>query len=477
MQDISFSQLANLLPKQKQALDIMMLCKYLLYGGAASGGKSYFLRWAALYLVMYYCAKYNLTGVRVGLFCEDYPALNERQLSKIPYEFPSYLGILNKQSHEFRLNPEYGGGVIAFRNLDDPSKYLSSEFAAILVDEASKNVRETFDFLVMRMRWPGIPDTKFIGATNPGGPGHGWIKKLWIDKDFTDEQLDPSEFQFVQAKYTDNSHIDASYAKQLNSLPEQMRRAYMEGDWDVFKGQFFSEFRREFHVIEPFNTPEDKAWFDSLPTYCGLDYGYNAPSAVVWGKYHDETWYIYRELYQNGLTYEELRDKIMSIEIPDRIFADPSIWAKKDSPTSGADRMTLPVGTGENIQRLVVKPAMNDRVIGWTIIKQSLKVKKIKIFSTCKDLIRTIPIQVYDERNGHMEDLDTTGDDHIVDALRYLIATHKHIIPQKEVFTYNVLHGTPKVIREKTADEELDALFASPDSTSSQLDPWQKTSR
>lgn len=408
-----FAEIAKFQPAQMAFKKAVFDNDYILYGGAAGGGKSYALRWMAVGLLMYFFKKTQQQGIRVGLFCENYPALRDRQLSKITFEFPDWLGRLNKQEHEFVLADEYGSGVIAFRNLDDPSKYLSSEFAAILIDELTKNTRDVFDFLRMRLRWPGIFETKFIGATNPGGAGHGWVKKLWVNRDFTGEDFGVSRFAFVPAKFTDNEHIDKSYAITLNSLPDNMRRAYMDGDWDVFKGQFFPEFRRDRHVIQPFADMGTVQLFGSLPTICGLDYGYNAPSCVLWAKYHDNTFYVYRELYKNGLTFEELRHEIDRIERPSIIYADPAVWAKKDSPTSGADKM----------KPLPLKPAMNDRVIGWNIVKQCLKTDTLKIYNTCANLCRTIPEMVYDDIKT--EDMNTDGDDHAVDALRYLIVTHK----------------------------------------------------
>ena len=364
----------------------------------------------------------------MGLFCEDYPALKDRQISKIPFEFPPWLGTLNKGEHDFVLAPAYGGGIISFRNLDDVAKYLSAEFADIFVDELTRNTRETFDFLITRLRWAGIEDSKFVAGTNPGQVGHGWVKKLWIDKDFSSEKLNPDDFGMVKALPTDNPYLPTSYiANTLENLPDQLRRAYKEGDWDIFAGQFFTEFRRDLHVIEPFTDEKTLAWFNALPTYCGLDYGYNAQSAVVWAKFYDETWYVYRELYERELTFEQLRDKITDIEEPALIFADPAIWAKKDSPTSGAEKM----------RPLLLKPAANDRVLGWIALKQLFKGNKVKIFSTCTNLIRTIPLQVYNERaESRAEDLDTLGEDHIVDSLRYLVFSFKNIKPQQKPFTY-----------------------------------------
>lgn len=319
IEDIKFSTLAGFQPKQLEAKDVVKTHKYILYGGSAGGGKSYWLRWMGLYLLMYYYAKYDIKGIRVGLFCEDYPALRERHLSKIPYEFPSWLGELNRSEHEFRLKDEFGGGVLAFRNLDDPSKYLSSEFASELVDELTKNKRETFDFLTLRLRWPGIPDTKFLAATNPGEIGHGWVKKLWINKDFSGESYDPLEFKFIKAMYLDNRFIESSYEKQLNALPDTLRRAYKDGDWDIFAGQYFTEFRRDIHVCEPFEIPK------TFQKFGGIDYGYTAPSAVVWCAYDKafDTIYVYNELYRKGLTYSDLAKEIKAIENV-QFFADPS---------------------------------------------------------------------------------------------------------------------------------------------------------
>jgi len=362
---------------------------------------------------MYFFAKYGIKGVRVGLFCEDYPALKERHLSKIPYEFPEWLGSLNKADHEFRLADIYGGGVIAFRNLDDPSKYLSSEFAAVLVDELTKNKREVFDFLNMRMRWPGIPDTKFIGATNPGEIGHGWVKKLWINKNFKDEKFSPDDFKFIQARYTDNKYIDKSYEKQLDSLPETLRRAYKDGDWDIFAGQYFTEFSRDMHVCQPFPVPEH------FQRFAGLDYGYTAPSAVVWCAYDKafDTVYVYDELYATGLTYKDLAYRLKDKKVT--YYADPSIWAKKDKPQTGYTEMT---SEGIDLMR-----GNNDRIAGANLIREKLKVfdgkTRLRIFSDCKELIRTLPELVHDKNK--VEDVDSDGEDHLFDALKYALATFR----------------------------------------------------
>ena len=135
---ITWDALAHFTERQKEAERAVEKYKYILFGGAMGGGKSYWLRWMLVRLLMQF-AKEGKRGVRVGLFCEDYPALQDRHLSKVKTEFPTYLGTFNTHDKEFTLAPCYGGGVICFRNLDDTSKYQSSEFAVIAVDELTKN--------------------------------------------------------------------------------------------------------------------------------------------------------------------------------------------------------------------------------------------------------------------------------------------------------------------------------------------------
>lgn len=227
-----FSELTGFFEKQRVALDATKKWKYTLFGGSVGSGKSYWIRWTAVYWLMRYFAKYNLRGVRAGVFCEDYPALNDRHLTKIRYEFPSWLGDYNESKKEFTLKPKWGSGIIAFRNLDEPAKYLSVEFAVIAIDEVNRNPKSTFDMLRSRHRWPGIPDVRFFAACNP--LGEAWVKNMWVKRLFPPEEREQYEFVYVPALPTDNPHLSPEYYKGLESLPEMQRKAYLEGDWDAF---------------------------------------------------------------------------------------------------------------------------------------------------------------------------------------------------------------------------------------------------
>lgn len=229
---LKFSELAHFLPKQAVAQEASKKFKFLLYGGSLGSGKSYWLRWMMVYWLMKMYAKHNLKGIRAGLFCEDYPSLEDRHLSKVKYEFPAWLGTYNQQRHEFTLAPEYGSGVIAFRNLDDPEKYLSVEFAVMGVDEINRNSVVTFRELRKRLRWAGIKEVRFLAACNP--IGEAWVKNWWVKRLFPPEENEQYEFGFVPALPTDNPYLDESYYKSLESLPEAQRKAFLEGNWDAF---------------------------------------------------------------------------------------------------------------------------------------------------------------------------------------------------------------------------------------------------
>lgn len=406
--------------RQRQFMNRVGKYRYVLFGGSSGPGKSYALRWTLVWLLTRWFAKGH-RNVRVGLFCEDYPALKERHLSKVEIEFPDWLGKMRSADHEYKLNPEYGGGVIAFRNLDDPSKYLSSEFAAIAVDELTKNDLNTFNFLRMRLRWPEVEDTRFMAATNPGGKGHGWVKGFWIDKCFPEEMLDISkEFAFVPALPTDNPHLPKSYIDGLKSLPEHLRKAYLEGSWDIFEGQAFSEWDYNRHTVEPFAIPPSWMRFRSM------DWGFSKPYAVYWHAVdEDGCIYTYRELYgcRDGMpdvgtqeTADAVASKVEQLEKGEPIsygVADPAIWSKTGVGPSIAEEFT----------RLGVHwmPADNARLAGWNQVHKRLRDGSWKVFRTCRHLIRTLPSLTFDPFK--VEDVNTREEDHAADSARYGLMT------------------------------------------------------
>jgi phage terminase large subunit len=410
--------------RQLDAIACGALYDRVLYGGAAGGGKSYMLRWGAIRENIRCAKQYGVKGIRFGVFCKTYPELEDRQLSKVRLEVPKWLGKLNEQRHELRLNDKYGGGVICFRNLDNPQSYLSAEFGKAYFEEQTTAEEDKYDFIGSRLRWPGVPayENTALGATNPGGIGHAWCKRRWIDGHLTQRER-TKRYAFIPAKALDNPHLPDGYYDNLRSLPEKLARAYADGCWDVFEGQYFVEWDSQIHVVRPFQIP--KQWV----RFRAMDYGFAAPAAVGWWAVNP--WYnqliCYRELYVTQHNPEMLAKRILAMTPADEEIAytviDPACWANTAGKGSVADDLMT--------HGLACMPGDNNREAGWFRVRQYLQpfevligqqtrnVARMAFFSTCTNHIRTIPALIHDEHRP--EDVDTDGDDHCGDETRYAV--------------------------------------------------------
>jgi phage terminase large subunit len=439
---MKISELINPTDRQRECLKALRSFRFVLYGGAMGGGKSYLLRWWCVLQCVYYFVRYGVRNVRVGLFSEDYPTLIDRQISKIKFEFPGWLGKISESRTEgfnFKLCDALGGGTIAFRNLDDPSKFNSAEFASIAVEELTKNKEDVFHELRKRMRWPGIPDsdTRFLGATNPGGPGHGWVKRFWLDRDLPIEMASIApQFAYVQSKAQDNPHLSEGYYQSLLTLPSEMAKAYAEGDWDLFAGQYFTEFRKEIHVVEPFEIP----WYWKIDR--GGDWGEANPCAYLWRATDPEGWeYIIGEVYGAGMKVPEQAAKIKEFEAGKSNIRKIGVLDGACFDATGRDRSIAQQFADCGVLWVAsVKSGDKGRIAhGANALRTKLaytkdasgkviRPPKTRFFSTCKNLIRTIPTLVHDEHRPE----NYLGEEHAVDAWRYLEVGPSRIPEQPE---------------------------------------------
>lgn len=438
--------LANFTPRQMEAIDHLDSgrIKFLLYGGAMGGGKSRFLRWyGPRFLIDLYQRK-GLKNVTIMLACEDYPSLKDRHLSRIGMEFPQWLG-QSYQDHKaygrcFILPPDLGSGVMCFRNLDDPSKYQSAEFALIMVDELTKNEIETFDFLRNRLRWPGLEDIEcpFIGATNPGGKGHGWVKQFWISREFPPEFIKPldfrSQFAYVPARASDNPHLPASYWATLSTLPLHLRKAFRDGDWSVFVGQAFQEWSAIAHVVEPFPIP---LW---ARLYMTFDWGHGKPFSIGWwwedpdnGRlFRFDEWYGWSNTPDSGLRLSDSaiaegiieREKSMGISDQAMVrLSGPDCFSKRPNYYGvGQGDSTAEVFAGHGIflrmgdpSRILKKRQFHERL---RLRPEDGGLPMVRIYDTCVQFIRTIPDLVVSKLDP--EDIDTKTEDHCYDEAAHV---------------------------------------------------------
>lgn len=299
MTAFNFSELCGFSEKQWIATDTADAHKYTLFGGSRGPGKSYWLRWYHVRRLLRWAAMGH-RNVSVMLACEDYPSLKDRHMSKIATEFPLWLGQLRETKEKglgFHLYPQYGGGSILLRNLDDPTKFMSAEFAGIGIDELTKNPVSTFDVLRGSLRWAGIADTYFVGATNPAA---NWVRNYWIEGDFP-APLQPhaSDFAFVPALPTDNPHLDPSYWQMLETLSGPLREAWLHGDWyAAVEGLVYDTFNAD-NIVDTEPDPE-------RPFEIAIDDGYIDPRATLFiQKQANGDILVFDELYETKTLEEE----------------------------------------------------------------------------------------------------------------------------------------------------------------------------
>jgi len=438
--NFKLSELVNPSPKQREFLEAVKTHRFTLFGGAAGGGKSYILRWWLVVFLIAAYRVYGLRGVQVGLFCEDYPTLKDRQISKIDKEFPRWLGSLKETKAEglrFKLSPDLGGGMILLRNLDDPGKYDSSEFAAIGVEELTKNPKKVFDELRKRLRWVGFPEGfvfPFAAGANPGGIGHAWVKALFILLQMPAELAGREhEFAFIPAKSSDNPHLPKTYyADNLATLPAKMRKAYAEGSWDEFAGQYFDLFSEQRNVIRAELIGIEKWW----PKWISMDWGFEHPFCIHWHtRAPDGRVYTYREYSTNHLSEPTIAAEIVARSGGEQIDAFFLSWDAFGPSKKRASQKTIAQEMGEVIAAAVKADRLKDpedrigtslplpikaddeRIGGWRLMYTMLERQTWWISSACPKLIECLPTLTRDEKK--VEDVAKRDGDDPGDCARY----------------------------------------------------------
>ena len=275
----------------------------VLYGGAAGGGKSFAMLVDPLRFM-------HIKEHRALLLRKSMPELREL-IDKSRELYPkAFIGAKFREVEKIWKFPS--GATLEFGYLDrdaDVYRYQGQSYTWIGIDELTQYPTEfPLQYLQSRLRTTNKNIQCFIRCTaNPGGVGGSWVKKRYLDpsppnESFTGE--DKITRKFIPARLDDNPYLaeDGKYEQMLESLPSVQKKQLLDGNWDVSEGAAFTEFEYDKHCIAPFAIP--KTW----ERIKGIDYGYAAESAVIWGALdpQDETLIIYRELYQKGLTGQAL---------------------------------------------------------------------------------------------------------------------------------------------------------------------------
>nr|DAK03222.1 MAG TPA: Large subunit terminase [Caudoviricetes sp.] len=412
----------------KQTLFLRDKHRHIAYGGARGGGKSWAVRTKAKLLAFRY------PGIKILIVRKTYKELQNNHIEQLTAELAGFAKY-NRSDKMFRFP---NGSTISFgycANEGDLGQYQGAEYDVVFIDEAGQLQESWIRKINLCVRGTnGFPKRTYY-TLNPGGPGHAYFKRVFVDRNFNPDER-PDDYFFIQAKVEDNKALmdtQPDYLRELENLPPTLRAAWKDGRWDVYEGQFFEDFRdvpehykdrRWTHVIEPFEIPD--GW-----TICrSYDFGYGKPfSCAWWAVDYDGTIYRIMELYGCTRTPNEgvkwTPDKQFE-EIHKTEVQHP--WLKGKNIIGVADPAIWDASRGESVADTAARygvfftPGDNERIAGWMQCHYRLQFDedgypRMYVFSTCRAFIRTIPTLIYDEHRA--EDLDTKMEDHVADEWRY----------------------------------------------------------
>ena len=426
----------------------------VLYGGAAGGGKTYSL----IIDPLRYCNNPNTNALILRRTNDELREIIHKSQEMYPKVFAGAKWQERKSQWTFP-----SGARIWMTYLEqekDVLRYQGQAFTYIGFDELTQYPTSyAWDYLRSRLRTADSSLPVFMrGTTNPGGPGHHWVKKMFIDpspanksfwatdittgktlkypKGHSRAEMPLFKRRFIPARLFDNPYLynEGDYEAMLLSLPETQRRQLLEGSWDVADGAAFSEFDRKYHIGEPYSIPS------SWRRFRACDYGYSSYSAVLWFAVNpiNEQLVVYRELYVSKRTAKDLAIEVLQAEVEDGQISygmlDSSCWHKRvDTGPSLAEQMITMGCRWRPSDR-----SRGSRVAGKNEIHRRLQINEdteeagLIIFNTCTNLIAQLPVIPLDKTNS--EDVDTKAEDHLYDALRYGVMSRPR---SQSIFDYD----------------------------------------
>ncbi len=407
----------SLTRKQKTFIDA---CETeVLFGGAAGGGKSYGQMADALIFALKYGGSKQLVLRRT--FSELDKSLIRTSLALFPREIYTF----NSSYHigKFKNGSLIDFGYCATEN--DVYQYQSAEYDIIRFDELTHFTENQYIYLLSRVRGANGFPKQVKSTTNPGGVGHSWVKRRFVDpapsgKSFVGE--DGMSRIFLPSLLRDNKFLylgDPDYERRLVALPEREKKALLFGDWNIFEGQYFTEFDKRVHVIEPFEIPA--GW----RKYRTVDYGLDRLACLWVAVAPDGVCYVYREYCESNLTISMAAAKILEYTpLREDIYATlapPDLFSRTQE--TGKTKASLFSEYGVNFTR-----TSNDRESGWLCVKELLRTRegksRLRIFSCCQEIIKCLPALIADRLRPTDCSTEPHELTHAPDALRGFAVFH-----------------------------------------------------
>ena len=399
-------------PNPKQEQFFRADTRYIAYGGARGGGKSWAVRAKASLLAL------NYPNCRILIVRRTLPELRENHTRPL---MALLNGIASYKETEKAFFFENGAMIrLGFCDQEaDVLQYQGQEYDFIFIDEATQLTEYQYMWISSCCRGVNDIPKRIYLSCNPGGVGHSWVKRLFIDRDYRPGEYE-KDYTFIQAKASDNDALkakDPGYLVWLDSLPEGQRQAWRDGNWDAFLGQYFSEFSRDIHVCDPFDIPPE--W----RRYVSMDYGLDMCAVLWFAVSPDNRTYVYKELHKPNLPVSEAANEILWMNASEPIYeflAPPDLWSRQRE----TGRTTAEIFEEAGIH---LTKTSNNRVAGWLAVKEQLKPVKdefgadtsmLKIFKNCTNLIKYLPQLCHDDRNPTDCATEPHEITHAPDALR-----------------------------------------------------------